>query len=454
MATWDRDLWKLWPLVVMAFVVLIAGYAGYWPSIPLSLNRFGKNALRPEGAATPQLVEWLAQQESSGRRTVSADHYSVIDISSAAIPGLNSAALTRPQLTRVGSRFYCQWQMQNLADSASPVAIYGAWSTDGQRWSEPQLVFSHEGEPASKQILSSAAFLSIQDEVYSVAAVQEIVGYSTSDATTFSEPKSTEISAEFPRAVREIVGYFVRRVQSDGSLGPRITLLRQSDEGFSVADAMRGIEIVDQPLIPDIVRQLATPESRYGGKMEFPVPEIETEDRYRLGYPTSVAIPNNRLLRLWVSEQGLDRLYGQVSPDNGITWEKPILTNIRNEGRFAVLGTLPSGAIFLIGNQLRGAGEIADPLTIALAFENLQFTECFELRRGAPTRRRTQEPADRRDAVAQMGFQVGACLVNGAEVWIIYSVNAESIEVCRVRLRDLAPALAQSELTKETAESR
>lgn len=452
MSTWDRDLWKLWPLLLVAFSVMIIGYAGYWPAVPLSLKRFAESNSLVESSTAHLLVEWLAKQDSiAANDKVNADHFTVVDSASTAIPDASAATFARPQITRVGPSFFCQWQVKGQSEPTSPVTIFGSWSADGERWSDPQLVFSHEGEPAATQVLALAPFLAIHNEVYTVAAVHEIVGFSTSDATTFSEPKAAEMSAEFPRAVREIVGYFVRRIRSDGTLGPRITLLRRADEVFSVAEAMRGIEIVDQPLIPDIVRRLATADSRFGGKMEFPVPEIETDDRYRLSYPTTVAIPDNRWLRLWASEQGLDRLYGQVSPNNGVTWEKPIPTNIRNEGRFAVLEKLPSGSIFLVGNQFRTAGQVADPLTIAIAFEKLQFTECFELRRGAPARIRSQEPLDRRDKAEQLGFQVGGCLVDGGDVWVVYSVNAESIDVSRVRMRDLAPALADSNFKIETA---
>lgn len=452
MSTWDRDLWKLWPLLVVAFSVMIVGYAGYWPSVPLSLSRFAKSNSPAESSTAHLLVEWLAKQDPiAANNKVNADHFTVVDMASKVIPDASTATFTRPQITRVGSSFFCQWQVKRRSVTASPVTIFGSWSADGERWSDPQLIFSHEGEPAATQVLALAPILAIHNELYSVVAVHEIVGFSTSDATTFSAPKAAEMSAEFPRAVREIVGYFVRRIQSNGTLGPRITLLRRADEVFSVAEAMRGIEIVDQPLIPDIVSQLATDDSRFGGKMEFPVPEIETDDRYKLSYPTTVAISDNRWLRLWASEQGLDRLYGQVSPDNGATWEKPIPTNIRNEGRFAVLGKLPSGSIILVGNQFRAAEQVADPLTIAIAFEKLQFTECFELRRGAPARISSQEPLDRREKAEQLGFQVGGCLVDGADVWVVYSVNAESIDISRVRLRDLAPALADSNSQIETA---
>lgn len=448
MSRWNRDLRKLWPLALLAFLILILGYAGFWPAFPLASNRFAANKVRLDGDPNRGLVEWIAKVDPTDQDLTAdgteirleAIHSTVVDVGTSSQPSSRSL-VSKPQISHVGQSFFCVWQVQELDHPQGSVDIFGSWSTDGEHWSPSELIFSHQGDPSSRQLLRTAPLLSINGEVYVIARVDEVVGYGSADATKFSESKSAEQLNEFPQPVHEIVGYFVRRVLPNQTLGPRITLLRRSGEAYSVADAMRGLEIIDQGLIPDIVRSLATSDSRFGGNMEFLVPEVETEDRYRLSYPTEVQLTSNRRLRLWSSEQGLDRLYRQISDDDGRTWDKPVATNLRNGGTFAVLGTLPAGPVFLVGNQYRVDNVVADPLTISIAFENLQFTECYVLRRGTQPRSQALDGLSQRDINEVLGYQVGSCLIREEFLWVAYSVQGESIQVSRIRCRNLAPAL-------------
>jgi hypothetical protein len=453
MSSWHREFSSLWPLGVLAFLVLLIGYAGFWPAFPLAGNRFDRGRLRLDNPTDRLLVEWLVEQDTddgSSLRNLDATHVTVAAASSTTPNSGGFVAVSRPQLTRIDRFLFCQWQAHSIDQPELSVTILGSWSVDGENWSPPTAVFGPEGLPksAAKQVLNSSPFLAISGEVYAVAAIHEIAGYSTLDATTFGEPKSAEASAEFPRAVRDIHGFLVRRVRADQTFGSMIPIVRRSDV---VANSEPGqvIDAIDQGMISDIVRQLATPDSRFGGKMEFLVPECETEDRYRLSNPTKVLLPNNRKLQLWSNEQGLDRLYGQISRDGGQTWDKPTPTNIRQSGRQAILGNLPAGPIFLAGNQSRFSLGTADPLTISIAFENLQFTEFFELRSGVSPSGVLESVANPSENWKQRGFQVSACLVDGEWLWVAYSVNDETIELSRVRTRDLAPAVVEeAEITK------
>ena len=464
MSTGYRDLRKLWPLVLLAISVLIVGYSGFWPAFPLAGKRFTTNRGQRDPVSDRILVEWLAKLDlpspneltkSGSDIRLNASHYLIYGLDAAKEAELDNR-VSRPQICQVGQSLFCVWQVHEQASTSDNVAIYGAWSADGQQWSAPQLVFPPTNEPAPEQRLRSAPFATVNGEIFAVAAVYQVVGYGSSDATTFSEPKSAGPTAEFPTPVYEMAGYYLRRVLREQTLGPPFELFRRSGEAYSVAEAMRGVEIVDQALIPDLVRLLATPDSRFGGKMEFVTPELETEDRYNLSRPTEVQLPNNRRLRLWSSEQGLDRLYCQNSRDGGLTWDKPAPTNLRNSGAFAVIGTLPSpasvaapapvgvGPVFLIGNQIRNGNVVADPLTVSIAFEDLQFTECFLLRYGAPSPTRKLEQLKPRDMAEHLGFQVNSYLIRDDDLWVAYAVNGEAIEISKVRCRNLAPALDTS----------
>ncbi|MBL8888514.1 MAG: hypothetical protein JNL67_00950 [Planctomycetaceae bacterium] len=449
MSAWYRELKPIWPLAPLAFIVLLLGYAGYWPALPFVAKRT-KGAHENATPAEPLFVEWLVKQDSAEEPTASpidVTHFSVASLDSETTGRENSEAwdaVTRPQVTRVGDNLFCLWQSHTSLGGVTAIKIFGSWSLDGTNWTPPEVVFSVSGmsSRAKDGVLNSASFLSIDDQVYAVAAIYETIGYANNDSTNVSESLSAEPTAEYPRGVRELLGYVTRRLGPDRSMGNCIELIRWLD-GASSDSATLISDPVDQGLISDIVERLATPDSRFGGKMDFPELELETEDRYRLSNPTQVTLPEDRILRLWGSDQGLDRLYGQISHDNGLTWDKPFPTNIRQNGLNAALGTLPNGPVFLAGNQLRTKRGFGTPLTVSIAFDDLKFAECFELLRDVPERQHAKNPTLPAELLRNVGFQVGSCLIDGEWLLISYSVNAEKIQLSRVRAQDLAPAVTE-----------
>lgn len=455
MSAWYRDLKPLWPLAPLAFLVLLLGYAGYWPALPFVAKRT-KGPHQNGTFVEPLLVEWLVTQDSadeSNASSIEVVHFPVASIESATRGSENNeawAAVTRPQLVRVGDNYFCVWQSHTASSESSAVTIFGSWSADGSTWSQPEVVFSVSGMSDQTQdgLLNSAPFLTINDQVYAVAAIYETIGYTNNDATSLAKPLSAAPTVEYPRAVRALLGYVTRRVGRDRSLGNNIELLRWS-EGTSSDTAFTINDPVDQGFISDIVERLATPDSRFGGKMEFPQPELETEDRYHLSNPTQVSLPGNRVLRLWASEQGLDRLFGQFSQTKGSTWDKPFPSNIRQNGLNATLGTLPNGPVFLAGNQIRTNSGFGTPLTVSIAFDDLKFAECFELISEVPERQQVSNAKLPPELLRNVGFEVGSCLIDGEWLWISYSVNAEKIHLSRVRALDLAPAVTKKQSDNE-----
>ena len=483
-----EELRSLWPLALLAFLILVSGYAGYWPAVPLAERPKARAKLLNDDTNRVR-VEWLVKagvidgQEVPVSGQIVADHRVVS--AAARSEGTASALLklpldpagltesadlafqTQPELTRVGERFFCMWQYHPTHLHGAGQCILGSWSDDGLEWEPPFQVFNSPGGFGAyltgDRLLCSSGCLSVDGHWYAVASMQEVVGFGSIDATTFEEAIAVVESADFPRPVRKILAYVVRRIQSDGSLGPVRTIWKsgqsaapehsassvQGDEGgSSAANPEEPLDEVDRTALDSLVRRLATADSRFGGTIDFPVPERLTLDRYRLSFPTMVTLPDQGQVRLWGSEQGLDRLYSEHSADGGVTWSAAMPTNLRNFGRFAVLQRLSSGPVLLVGNQSRMPVNVADPLTISIAFEGLQFTESFDLRSGAPL----LESADGLPEFARSerrGFQATSCVVDDDWLWVVYSVCGSSIEVSRVSLLDLIPSLRESDRDSE-----
>lgn len=484
------DLKSLWPLSLLAFAILIAGYAGYWPAVPLAERAKERSKLLTDDPNRVR-VEWLVKVASaddpnlpvSGQ--VLADHRVVspplaAEAESAAgvrlAPASNVASIqdvavqTQPQLARIGQRFFCAWQFHPTHLHGAGQCLFGAWSDDGLTWGEAVPVFPAPqpfgGYKTGDRLFCAAPCLLVDGQWYAVASLQEIVGFGSMDATTFETAIAVVESAEFPRPVRQILAYAVRKIDEDGSFGPLRLLWRTGEPGGGERGSGSPMaQVTDQRELTDVaaaeaigeqerqelgavLRLLATPDSRLWDRVVFPVPERVTPDRYRLSFPTMVALPDSVQVRLWASEQGLDRLYSEVSMDSGVNWSPPTPTNLRNGGRFAVLHRVAAGPVLLLGNQSRVPVNVADPLTISVAFEGMQFTESFDLRSGAATLLGADElPEFTRNE--RRGYQATSTLADDRWLWVAYSVNAGSIEVSRVSLLDLMPAIRERESSEE-----
>jgi hypothetical protein len=492
------DLKRLWPLGLVAFLILVTGYAGYWPAVPLAQPSKGRPKFLSDDPKRVR-VEWLVKTLSADAAESPVSGYVVADHRVVSAPGwrplsaaggglevgadpsrvlaaADSAVQTQPHLMRVGERFFCVWQFHPTHLHGAGQSILGAWSDNGLDWEAPVEVFGSPqpvgGYRTGDRLFCVSSCLMAEGQAYAVASLQEVVGFGSIDATTFESAIAVVGSPEFPRPVRKILGYVVRRVHADGRLGPT-RWIGQTDG--TAGSGARGPweqfgdgelpEAADLPLAADLAvaeplgdveraalgsltRQLATPESRWGGRVEFPIPERVTPDRYRLSFPTLVNLPGVGQVRLWSSEQGLDRLYSEQSTDGGQTWSAPMPTNLRNGGRFAVLQRLAVGPILLVGNQSRLPVNVADPLTISIAFEGLQFTESFDLRSGAPLLADADElPEFARNE--RRGFQATSCFADDQWFWVVYSVSGSSIELSRVSLLDLIPSIREQDSAEE-----
>ena len=86
--------------------------------------------------------------------------------------------------------------------------------------------------------------------------------------------------------------------------------------------------------------------------------------------------------------------------------------------------TLPSGGIFLVGNQISKG---RDPVTLAVARDGLLFDRQWAVRAGAP-------PVRYPGHAKGVGFQYPGALVLGDEMLVSYSIGKEDIGLTRFPL--------------------
>jgi hypothetical protein len=438
-----------WGLLLVVALVLVLAYVGYLPYLPLDSNRSSVGTVQNRPSHTGLAVEWLVVSQSPQAQDafppIPEVRHSVVEA-----VGSTGGYHSHPQIAAAGDALIVAWNLSNslMAELPSQNAsqrIKAAWSSNGLEWEPVDSLFELPGIAPDwrlgAEILAIRPFLSVEHRTFAVAAIHEVVGFASSTTTTFGEPEVQEWSEAYPKLVLRLVGYWLREVFSDRQLGPPFRLGNQADANraaFLSTTPAQGEEAV----LAHLVRLLFQPGGMPQEALEFPPSEITTADRYRLAYPTTVRLKDNRHFRLWSSEQKLDRLYVQFSPDAGVTWTAASPTNIPNAGRTAVLGLLPAGPVYLIGNQAGDGLSGSSSLSLAVAFENLQFTQCYSLR-SIPLPPSQVARLGPFEQAGDLGLQASSACAWGDAIWIVYSINSESIHLSRIPLAVLSPSLVE-----------
>ena len=146
------------------------------------------------------------------------------------------------------------------------------------------------------------------------------------------------------------------------------------------------------------------------------------------------------------------RLYVSLSRDHGKTWSTPERTAIPSNSTRQIVGSLPDGRIFLIHNPYthgddfwQGAdaallataspaekiGGARKVLTLSLSDDGIHFNQAWTIR--------VLETPPRSEGHSKRHYDAAnpAATIVGDDLFIVYSLNKEDIELCRVHLPDL-----------------
>jgi len=158
---------------------------------------------------------------------------------------------------------------------------------------------------------------------------------------------------------------------------------------------------------------------------------------WRLGDGTWVKLfrdnGKKRAKSLRESEESKSRRnYASFSFDDGKTWTRPTRTNFPDACSRSNAGRLPDGQVYVINNVLPIATKQGGRslLAISLSRDGLNFDRVAALRFVAPPMR-----FEGRSKV--IGYQYPHSVVVGDDLWAIYSVNKEDIEIARIPVSEL-----------------
>ena len=340
-----------------------------------------------------------------------------------------------PYLAKIENNLYACWDTQVRDENTSGQhGVFCFSRNQGRTWTVPRTLFpplapnipaSETIEPGAFQ--TSQGFCEIDNELFAISIV---------------DIDSKEKFFRFNEVSRTRVGLLARKVFVDGSLGDIFWVsgglhTRTHDLPTFAKGPKKLIEKIDthlsQPanLLQLIFGPKIHPDSDDNHRMTEPSPPWQLDDGtwVRLFRDAGSAIATSRAD---VEATKSRRNYVTFSADNGTHWSVPIRTDFPDACARSNSGRLPNGIFYVINNVLpmspKNGGR--SMLAISLSDDGLNFDRCAVIRFISPRLRQKGKAKGH-------GYAYPHSVVMGDDLWLIYSVNKEDIEVCQLSIEEI-----------------
>ncbi len=356
-------------------------------------------------------------------------------------------------ITHFKGVFYAVWDTQ-LRDEHGPGqhGLMRRSLDQGRTWTPVEVLFpkmdryipSSEAETDGQyrgRIQTSNGFAVVDDVLYAVTEVDDHRGTKISNRKRFH------------------AGRLCRSINPDGGLGELFWLTEKAPppvEGFP------SYPPGDPILVKKINEYFNQPGHEIQLDFSSPVPESDSstdswtpcpiaDDNHRLiEQVPSYRAADGRWVRLYrdagligvpIPEKGPKveleksksrRNYASYSFDNCKTWTVPTRTSFPDACARSNAGRLPDGQVYVINNVLPLSTKFGGRslLGISLSRDGLNFDRVAVIRFVPP-------PMRFKGRAKSVGFQYPHSVVVGDNLWVMYSVNKEDIEVTRIPLEAL-----------------
>jgi hypothetical protein len=327
---------------------------------------------------------------------------------------------------------FATWDNQvNDENGSGQQGLFRRSMNQGTNWSDVEELFP----PQDRRVPASQAFIGSRFMTSNGFAIIDDILYAITGVAEWSGPV-------IEKKKRVDVGLLCRTVDPDGNLGGLFWLSETPPEPV---EGFPSYPVGDPELIGKILRHFGQPGNEL--QLDFSTEKPISDDNHRLSEPVpSYSLDDGTWVRLYrdmgsreaVTQKEKEdtksrRNYASFSYDDGLTWSVPVRTGIPDACARSNAGKLPDGQVYVINNIIpMNPGGLGgrSMLTISLSVDGLDFDRVAIIRYITP-------PIRHEGLEKTIGFQYPHSVVAENNLWVIYSVNKEDVQITKIPLAEI-----------------
>lgn len=321
-------------------------------------------------------------------------------------------------LVEFKGRFYAQWQSSARDEDTPDTWVAYSTSADGEIWSPPHVLAAagsggamHSSGGWWTDGRTLVAYLNVWPHGFQSGQGGHTEFMLSTDGETWTAPRRLTDAASQPLAgiIEQDPHRYDGRLHTAFHVPPGLIVQpHYTDDPLGLTGWTRG-ELPSLPFAEKTSRALE---------------------------PSIFRRADGSLVMVFRDQASSFRQLAAVSTDRGATWTPPTLTTMPDARAKQSAGNLPDGTAFLV-NAPNSAKERI-PLAVTLSRDGRLFDRSFLLRGRADL-----PPLRFAGRYKRPGYHYPKSLVARGCLFVIYATNKEDIEVTRVPLASLAPALSR-----------